>query len=288
MKKIMTIGIVGALSLILFSACGKSEKASSNTQEEGQLGKIKKAGKLVLGTSPDFPPAEFYVLKDGKKEIVGSDIALAQAIADEIGVKLEIKPTDFNGVLANIQTGSVDLGIASFVGTDERSKVMDFSEGYQQEVSDGFQGVLMKKDNAKKYKDLEELKSAKVTVGAQAASIQYELATTLTDEKKVKQYGTMDAAILALNSGDVEALTVSTSSAVPMLESFPNLEILPQESFDLDTADKYSKNVIGFPKNNDNQELIEIANKVIKENLDNGTFDKWREEYKKMSVDAVE
>ena len=288
MKKIMTIGIVGALSLILFSACGKSGKASSNTQEEGQLGKIKKAGKLVLGTSPDFPPAEFYVLKDGKKEIVGSDVALAQAIADEIGVELEIKPTDFNGVLANIQTGSVDLGIASFVGTDERSKVMDFSEGYQQEVSDGFQGVLMKKDNAKKYKDLEELKSAKVTVGAQAASIQYELATILTDEKKIKQYGTMDAAILALNSGDVEALTVSTSSAVPMLESFPDLEILPQESFDLDTADKYSKNVIGFPKNNDNQELIEIANKVIKENLDNGTFDKWREEYKKMSVDAVE
>ena len=55
-------------------------------------------------------------------------MALVQAIADEIGVELEIKPTDFNGVLANIQTGSVDLGIAAFVGTDERGQVMEFSD----------------------------------------------------------------------------------------------------------------------------------------------------------------
>lgn len=290
MNKVVTMGIVGLAGLVFLSACGGDQNKSSDTKEqgEGQLEKIKSAGKLVLGTSPDFPPAEFYVLKDGKKEIVGSDVALAQAIADEIGVTLEIKPTDFNGVLANIQTGSVDLGIASFVGTDERSEVMDFSEGYQQEVSDGFQGVLMKKEEAKKYKSLEELKEAKITIGAQAASIQYELATTLTDEKKIKQFGTMDAAILALNAGDVEALTVSTSSAEPMLESFPDLEILPKEAFDLDAVNKYAKSVIGFPKGNDNKDLIEIANKIIKENLDNGTLAKWREEYKKMSVDAIE
>ena len=286
LKKIMTVGLLSVVTLSLLGACGKSE--GKDSKEDGQLGKIKAAGKLVLGTSPDFPPAEFYILKDGKKEIVGSDVALAQAIADEIGVKLEIKPTDFNGVLANMQTGSIDLGIASFVGTDERSQVMDFSEGYQQEVSDGFQGLLMKKETAKKYKLLDDIKAAKLMVGAQAASIQYELATTLTTEKKIKQFGTMDAAFLALSSGDVDALTVSTSSAEPMLESFPDLEILPQEAFDLDTNNKYSKSVVGFPKGNDNEALVKLANKVIKENLDNGNLAKWKEEYKKMSVDAVE
>lgn len=289
LKNISQLLVIGLFLVTILTACGSKQTEEKATgSNEGQLSKIKKAGKLVLGTSPDFPPAEFYVLKNGKKEIVGSDVALAQAIADEIGVDLEIKPTDFNGVLANIQTGSVDLGIASFVGTDERNKVMDFSEGYQQEVSDGFQGVLMKKEEAKKYKNLEELKQAKLSFGAQAASIQYELATTVTDETKIKQFGTMDAAILALNSGDVSALTVSTSSAEPMLEAFPDLEILSEDTFNLDTVGKYSKSVIGFPKSNDNEALVKIANKVIKENLDNGELAKWREEYKKMSKDAIE
>ena len=84
MKKMMKIGLLSVVTISLLAACGKSE--GKDSAEEGQLGKIKAAGKLVLGTSPDFPPAEFYILKDGKKEIVGSDVALAQAIADEIGV----------------------------------------------------------------------------------------------------------------------------------------------------------------------------------------------------------
>ena len=292
LKNKIKLAMVGLLSLTVLAACGSGDdnKKTDGSKEVGtdQLSKIKAAGKLVMATSPDFPPAEFYILKDGKKEIVGSDVALIQALADEIGVELEIKPTDFNGVLANIQTGSVDLGIAAFVGTDERGQVMEFSEGYQQEAADGFQGVLMTKENAEKYKDLDELKAAKVVVGAQGGSIQFELATTITDEKKIKQFGTMDAAILALNSGDVEVITVSTSHILPMLETFPDLVVLPQETFDLDVDKKYATNVIGFPKGNDNASLIEVANKVIQENLENGNLEKWRKEYTELAVEAVE
>ena len=291
LKQTVKLAVASLLSLTLLAACGSSENTNesqgSATVEMDQLSKIQEAGKLVMATSPDFPPAEFYILKDGKKEIVGSDVALVQAIADEIGVELEIKPTDFNGVLANIQTGSVDLGIAAFVGTDERGQVMEFSDGYQQEAADGFQGVLMTKENAAKFKTLDELKAAELTVGAQGGSVQYELATTITDAKKIKQFGTMDAAILALNSGDVDAIAVSTSHVLPMLETFPDLVILPQESFDLDVDQKYATNVIGFPKTNDNARLIEIANKVIQENLDNGNLEKWRKEYTELAVQAV-
>lgn len=292
LKNKFKLAVVGLLSITLLAACGSGDsgKKTEDSQAAGtdQLSKIKAAGKLVMATSPDFPPAEFYILKDGKKEIVGSDIALIQAIADEIGVELEIKPTDFNGVLANIQTGSVDLGIAAFVGTDERGQVMEFSDGYQQEAADGFQGVLMTKENAEKYKNLDELKEAKVKVGAQGGSVQYELATTITDPKKIKQFGTMDAAILALNSGDVEVITVSTSHILPMLETFPDLMVLPQETFDLDIDKKYATNVIGFPKTNDNASLIELSNKVIQENLENGNLEKWRKEYTELAVQAVE
>ena len=294
LSKKIKLTMASLFAFTLLAACGSNgqteDSNTGTTKKNGadQLTQIKEAGKLVIATSPDFPPAEFYILKDGKKEIVGSDIALAQAIADEIGVKLEIKATAFDGVLANVQTGSVDFGIAAFVGTDERGAVMEFSDGYQQEAADGFQGVLLSKTNAEKYQTLDELKAAKLTVGAQSASIQYELATTITDAKKIKQFATMDAALLALNSGDVDALTVSTSNVTPMLATFPDLVILPQETFDLDPTQRYATNVIGFPKQNDNAALIELANQVIQENLENGNLEKWRAEYTEMDVNAVE
>jgi len=293
MKKIMKLMVVLVGVVSVLAACGGSNDSTKsstgkNNHATDQLSQIKSRGKIVVTTSPDFPPAEFYILKNGKKEIVGNDIALAQAIADEIGVKLELKPTDFSSVLANIQTGSVDFGISSFVGTDERKKVMDFSDGYFQEASDGYQGILISKKLASKYQTLDELKKAKLTIGAHSGSIQYELAKTLTDEGKIKHYGTTDAAILAVNSGDVDALTVATSSVTPMLETFPDLTILPKEGFDLDKDGKYSLNVIGFPKDNDNKALIEVVNKVIKENKENGNIQKWRDEYTKLSADAIE
>jgi len=292
MKKIVKSIVLMVGAVWVLGACGSGEttKSSDNqsSNQTDQLSQIKENGKIVVTTSPDFPPAEFYILKDGKKEIVGNDIALAQAIADEIGVKLELKPTDFSSVLANIQTGSVDFGISSFVGTNERKKVMDFSDGYFQEASDGYQGIMISKKLAKKYKTLDELKKAKLTIGAHSGSIQYELAKTLTDENKIKHFGTTDAEILALNSGDVDALTVATSSVTPMLDSFKELTILPKDEFDLDKDGKYSYNVIGFPKEHDNKALIEVVNKVIKENKENGNIQKWREEYTKLSADAIE
>lgn len=276
--------IILSTAAFVFAACGSSDKA-----EADKLQQIKDSGKLVVGTSPDFPPYEFYILNEaGEKEIVGSDVALAQAVADEIGVDLEFKATDFNGVLANIQTNSVDFGISGFVGTDQRKEIMDFSDGYQQEVDDGFQGVLVSKKIADQYKTLDELKAANLVIGAQGGSIQFETAGLLTDAKNIKQFGTMDAAVLALNSGDIQAVTVSTSSVEPLLTTFPDLVILPKEEFNLDTENKYGTNVIGFPKGDDTKSFIDLVNNVIKENKDNGNLDKWKEEAKEQAKNALE
>lgn len=282
MKKLLKLALAGAMAVSLVGCGSKGE-----TQDK--LEQIKAAGKIVMGTSPDFPPSEFYMLdENGQKQIVGTDISLGQAIADEIGVKLEIKATDFNGVLANIQAGSVDMGISGFAQTDERAKVMQFSTGYQRETSDGYQGLLVTKATAEKYKTLEEFKAAKLTIAAQAGSIQYEMAMKLTDEKNIKQYGTTDASALALNSGDVDAVVVSTSSAEPMLTTFPDLTILPQDEFDLDAEGKYSTNVIGFPLGDEYKSLIEVANKVINEAKANGDLEKWANEAQEKSVNAID
>lgn len=131
------------------------------------------------------------------------------------------------------------------------------------------------------------MKKAKLKVGSQSGSIQYELATAITSAANIKQYGTMDAAVLALNSGDIDAVTVSTTSVEPLLTSFPNLTLLSKEEFNLDPKNKYATNVIGIPKDDANKSLIKLINKVIKENKDNGNLKKWKDEATEQAKKAI-
>ena len=280
-----------SLMVLLFSfalvACGENDQANNGSGDK--LEDIKAAGELTIGTSPDYPPLEFYVLdENGDRQIAGSDITLAQAIADEIGVDLNITVTDFNGVIANVQSGSVDMGISGFTFTEERGEVMQFSEGYLQESSLGFQGIMMQESMVGEYETLEDIKAADLVLGAQTGSIQYELAAKLTEPTNIKQYGTLDVGLAALNEGDIDAMVVATSSAEPMLATFPNLVILPQEEFDLDPERLYSTNVIAFPQGEEYQSLIDVANEVIQENKDNGNIEQWHEEAIELSREAVE
>ena len=90
----------------------------------------------------------------------------------------------------------------------------------------------------------------------------------------------MDALALALNAGDIDAVIVSTESAEPMLETFADLVILPQDGFDLDPEDMYSTNVIGFPLGEEYASLIDVCNQVIEEAREAGLLDKWVEDAK--------
>jgi len=283
-KKGLLLPLMAFFTVILLVACGGGEASSGDVLED-----IQDSGELNVGTSPDYPPMEFYVLDDnGERQIAGSDIALAQAIADEIGVDLNITATDFNGVMANVQTGSVDMGISGFTWTEERDDVMQFSDGYLQESELGYQGVMMQEEFGEQFSSLEDIEAADLVIGAQGGSIQYELAQTLAPAENIKQYGTLDVGLSALNEGDIDAMIVATSSAAPMLETFPNLTILPQEDFDLDPERKYSTNVIAFPLGEEYQPLIDVANKVINESIEDGTMDQWQAEAKELSKEAVE
>ena len=282
--------LMGVISLLftgmMLIACGNGEEA---VQGSDKLAEIKDAGELVIGTSPDYPPFEFYILdENGDRQIVGSDIKLAEAIAEEIGVELKITATDFDGVIANIQSKSVDMGIAGFNYTKERANVMNFSEGYTQESTIGYQGLMMTEENAAKFKSLDEIKEAGLVLGAQTGAIQYELAQDLTDNKNIKQYGTLDVGLAALNKGDIDGMVVATSSAEPMLATFSNLTILPKETFNLDPEDKYNQVMIGFPLGDEYASLIELTNKVIAQAKENNEIEEWQAEAKALSIKAVE
>ena len=136
MKKLFAV-MMGFVMMLSLSACG------SSSEQKDLLDTIKEKGYITLATSPDFAPNEFYVLKDGQKEIVGTDILLAKAIADEIGVELRISPVEFSQVINEVQSGNADFGMAGFAWTEKRAESVKFSENYSQTVSDGWQGLML-------------------------------------------------------------------------------------------------------------------------------------------------
>lgn len=287
MKKKLMAAISVLFMGLLLVACGNDGETTG--EDADKLAQIQEAGELIIGTSPDYPPFEFYILdENGDRQIVGSDIKLAEAIAEEIGVELKITATDFDGVIANIQSKSVDMGIAGFNYTKERANVMNFSDGYSQESDIGYQGLMMTAENAAKYESLEEIKEAGLTLGAQTGAIQYELAQDLTETQNIKQYGTLDVGLAALNEGDIDGMVVATSSAEPMLATFPGLTILPKESFNLDPEDIYNQVMVGFPLGDEYASLIELTNQVIAEAKETNEIEKWQAEAKELSIQAVE
>lgn len=120
MKKLIALMMTMMLAVVCtfaFSACGTGVK---------DVDEIKKAGKLVVATEASFPPFES---KEGGK-YVGIDIEIAEAIAKELGVELEIKDMEFDSVVTSVQNGQTDLAIAALTINEERAAAINFSNDY--------------------------------------------------------------------------------------------------------------------------------------------------------------
>ena len=200
-QKLLAVGVLVALAFPSFAAGSKDG--------DGKIAQIKKSGKLIMGTSADYPPYEFHSLKDGKDTIVGFDISIAQEIAKDLGVKLEIKDMQFDGLLAALQAGTIDIVIAGMTPTEERKKSVDFSTTYYYAVH----GVMVRAADKDKYATAEALKTARLS--AQKGTIQVGIAKKqilgLSDaeaEKStaIKELGTIKNLVLDLKNSKVDAI----------------------------------------------------------------------------------
>lgn len=196
MLKKLGLSLLAGVAALTLVACG------SSAQSENSLEAIKEKGKLVVATSPDYAPFEFKALIDGKDTIVGSDIALAQAIADELGVDLEIAGMNFDNVLASVKTGKADIAIAGLSYTEERAKSFDFSESYYETSN----AIVVKADAEGDYKTLSDLVGKKVAV--LKGSIEEELAREQLSDSSIVSLSNMGEAINELKSGQVDAVVL--------------------------------------------------------------------------------
>ncbi|HHT7786875.1 TPA: transporter substrate-binding domain-containing protein [Streptococcus suis] len=257
MKKILALAATVLAGLTL-AAC-------SSTSSQSALDKIKEKGTLVVATSPDYAPFEFQALVDGKNEVVGADIMLAQKIADELGVKLEVSAMSFDNVLSSVQNGKADIAIAGLSYSEERAKVFDFSESYYQ-ISDV---LLIKKDSANSLTSIDAMSGK--TLAVQKGSTQEAYAQEHINQANLISLTLMGEAVNELKSGKVDAILMDSPVAAGYVSQ--NLD-LAVASVEFPTIDENSK-VIALPKGS--TELKTAIDKAIAEVKASGEFDTFLE-----------
>lgn len=255
-----------------------------SSDEQDALERIKEQGYITLGTSPDYAPNEFYIDDNGTRKIVGYDISLAQAIADEIGVELRIQESDFNTVIANAQAGEIDMGISGFAWTRSRENAVDFSVSYARDSEESsYQGIMIRREDIDKYTSLESFRELGAVVGAQGSSIQYEMAQTIVDDENIIQLSDTTSVAAQLSTGDLDAFVCTSTQAYALMQTYTNIVLLPQDGFDMDPDGLYNQTGVIFSKDPSFDSLQEVVNEIITASLEKNEdgksqMDIWYEE----------
>ncbi len=219
---------------------------------------IKSRGKLIVGTSADWPPFE-YIGKDGK--FAGIDIEIAKRIAQELGVELEIKDMKFAALIEALKNGQVDIIIADITPTAEREQQIDFSIPYY--FSKGYAVLTVKDKNLNSIEDLYGKK-----IGVQLGTIQQDWAEeNLKDKAEIITYNKVyPDMIFVLKRGDVDAIIVGDLIADVLIKKDPELKI----AFYAGAATVGG--AVGLPE--DAEDLKYVVNMVIESLLEKGEMKK--------------
>ena len=289
MKKFGLLSILAMVMAFALVGCGSGANNANNAannegnKEAAQVSQedmdaavkaIKDKGKLVLATSADYPPYEWHLLKDGKDEIVGFDIEIAKAIAEEMGVELEVKDLDFDGIIPSIASGQADIGIAGLSATPEREEAVNFSAPYFTNE----QVVLVRKEDADKYKKMEDF--AGKVVGAQTGSIQEEtVRENFPKDVELKSLAKLNNLALEVKNKTADALVISKSSGEQYAKQFPELVVI-------DAGVPEEPGVcVASKKGND--ALTAYINQVVQKLIDEGKIEGWIAEYEKLADEST-
>ncbi|EKQ58087.1 MULTISPECIES: transporter substrate-binding domain-containing protein [unclassified Clostridium] len=262
-KRVAAALAVGVLALGI-AGCG-SGKAEGNKDAKSDgisLESIKSKGKLVVGTSADYPPFEFHKEIDGKDTIVGFDIKIAEEIAKDMGVELEIKDMAFDGLLVAEQANKIDLVLAGINPTDERRQNADFSDVYYKSDS----GFIVRKGDENTIKSLDDLKGKKI--GVQTGSVQETYAQEKLKDSELKSLAKVTDLILDLDSKKVDGVLVNLPVAQLNTEKNEKLGIAPFVLKDIEIGA-----AVAMKKNS--SELQAQVNKTLKRLKDEGKIDEY-------------
>ena len=267
MKKLTAL-LLGTAMVLSLAACGGSASSSESSSEaasseaataEAASGELTTVtpGKLTMSTNAAFPPYEMTA-DDGSFE--GIDVEVAQAIADKLGLELQIDDMDFDAALLAAQTGKSDMVMAGVTVTEERQTVMDFSNTY----ANGIQVVIVPEDSD--IASIEDMTGKMIGVQRGTTGDLYCSDTVENGgfgEENVTPYDNGLTAVQALLNGQVDCVVIDNAPAQEFVKANPGLKIL-------DTEYANEEYAIGVAKGN--TQLLDAINGALEELEADGTL----------------
>lgn len=275
MKKLLALTLVLLMVLGLFAACntdkvnpsenGATPNNTTGTNTDNTEDELKtiEDGKLIMSTNAAFPPYEMTT-DDGGFE--GIDVEIAQAIAEKLGLELEILDMDFDAALLAVNEGKSDIVMAGVTVNEDRKLVMDFTDSY----ATGVQVVIVKEGSDVTMDNLGEK-----MIGAQRGTTGYIYASDTPEnggycEDHVTAYDNGATAVQALINGQVDCVIIDSAPAAEYVKDNAGLTILEGEW----VTENYA---IGCDKGN--TQLVEAINKALTELIADGTVQKIIDKY---------
>ena len=267
-KKILSAVLAAAMTAML-AACGGSStattaapaetkaeetKAEESKAEEAPAAELEtvQKGKLVMVTNAEFPPYEFH----DQNAIVGIDVEIAGAIAEQLGLELEIEDIAFDSIIPEIVSGKADIGAAGMTVTEDRKQNVDFSDTYAHAT----QVIIVKEDSEiKGVADLE----GKIMGVQQGTTGDIYVSGDYGDEA-VERYAKGMEAVQALAQGKVDAVVIDGEPAKQYIKEVEGLKIIDESYTDEDYAIAIKKG---------NTAMVEAVNAALAELKSEGKLD---------------
>lgn len=274
----MIKGFLIMLSVGILAGCSSGGTSSSNSEGTGNadFDKIMDKKELRVATASGYAPYEFIDLNASSTEVVGVDMAFAEKVAEELGVKLVVQDMTFGSILGSLTQGSVDLAIAGMSITEERKQSVDFSEPYLKSEN----RVIALSKNVDKFKTIDDLNDARL--GAQQSTTQETIIQEAMTPKQTVTLEKIPDLILELLTENIDGIVIEDTVAQQYLISNPDIGFtdieIPEEY-------RYKETAVAIKKGN--QELVDAVNKVIQENQDNGNFDQWVLDYSEIAAQSA-
>ena len=244
-------GSASTASSAAASSVAASSEAASSSAAAAELTTVE-AGKLTMATNAAFPP---YEMTTDAGAFEGIDVDTAQAIADKLGLELQIDDMDFDAALLSVQQGKADIAMAGITVTDERKAVMAFSDTY----ATGIQSIIVPENSD--ITSADDLAGKKI--GTQRGTTGYIYCSDDFGDDSVVAYDNGLTAVQALNNGQVDAVVIDNAPAKEFVAANPGLKIL-------DTS--YAEEDYAIGMNKDNTALLDAVNAALEELKADGTL----------------
>lgn len=249
--KLMAMAVASVMSIAVLAGCGGSKGGDT----------------LVMGTNAAFPPFEFTTSEGLVGEFDGIDIAIANNIAASMGKTLTVEDMEFDGLIASVKTGKVDLVVAGMTATEERAQSVDFSDTYF--VASQVMLVAPENEDITKAEDLTNDKNVGVVLGYTGDSIVTD--TLGVAEEKITRANRAIDIVQDVKNGKLDAVVVDSATGKALAEKNGLKVVEDPTVFD---TEEYA---IAVKKGN--TELLKQINKVLADMKESGEIDALAEKY---------